>query len=202
MDTRVDLLRRLALALPEECTYGQFLEDTLKGLEQLYGSRVAEHARASRISYPGQSEQAIFSCPLRELLRVTDAGANAVEQWGLGSYSRVLEEMGAFIGDSYLRSPVGQAFRRLTSGDVVKTVEMSIAATRAVATYGQRRFEKTGPTTARLILQRELMGPLWIESIYTKVFRAVSGVSSLSCEIKDVRTSGMDFYLLYTWTEP
>ncbi|WNG39290.1 DUF2378 family protein [Archangium violaceum] len=197
MDTREAVRSRIALALPDERTHGQVFVDTLGGFSQLYGSEVAEQARAAA-SVP--VELGLFSCPIAELLRVTDAGASAAEAQGLASYSEALERIGIFLASSYQRSPVGQAFRRITGSDVLKSMELSMASTRAVTTYGNRRFERLGPSSARIVFNRELMGPLWIRGIYTKAFQASSGLDSLSASVEFHREPGMDFALLYTWT--
>lgn len=197
MDTREAVRSRIALALPDERTHGQMFMDTLGGFSQLYGSEVAEAARAAA---SGTVELGLFSCPIAELLRVTDAGASAAEARGLASYSEVLERIGVFLASSYQRSPVGQAFRRLTGSDVLKSMELSMASTRAVTTYGNRRFERLGPSSARIVFKRELMGPLWIRGIYTRTFQVISGIASLSASVERQREPGLDFDLVYTWS--
>jgi uncharacterized protein (TIGR02265 family) len=196
METREVVRSRIALALPEDRTHGQMLVDTLAGFAELHGPEVAEEARAAATV---SVEPGLFTCPMGELLRVTDAGVSAAEARGFGAYPEVLERIGEYLGNSYLRSPVGQAFRRLTGGDMMKSVEMSTASTRAVTTYGNRRIEVLGPTSARLVFRGELMGPLWIRGIYTKTFRSLSGVSSVSAIVERYREPGMDFDLFYTW---
>ncbi|QRN94914.1 DUF2378 family protein [Archangium violaceum] len=76
---------------------------------------------------------------------------------------------------------------------------MSTASTRAVTTYGTRRVEVLGPTSARLVFRRELMGPLWIRGIFTKSFQALSGLASVSATVERYREPGVDFDLVFTW---
>lgn len=196
MDERVAVQARLRLASPEERTHGQFFEDTLSGLTALFGQEVAEEARSA---VPLRVEKSLFSCPIGDLLRLTDAGALAAEQRGMCTYPGALERIGEFLGGSYLGSPVGQAFRRMTRGDLSKSMELSLASSRAVSSYGERRCELLGPGCARLIFRREVMGPLWIRGIYSRVFRAVSGDETVDAIVENFHTSGMNFHLVYTW---
>jgi uncharacterized protein (TIGR02265 family) len=196
MDERDAVQARFRLASPEERTHGQFFQDTLNGLTELFGLEVAQEARSA---VAGPIDKSLFACPIGELLRATDAGAAAAEQRGLCTYPEALELIGGCLGTSYLSSPVGQAFRRMTRGDLSKSVEMSLASTRAVSSYGERRCELLSSSCARLIFRRELMGPLWIRGIYTKVFRAVSGDDSVHAVVENCQSPGMNFHLVYTW---
>jgi uncharacterized protein (TIGR02265 family) len=195
MDTRDAVLRRLALATSEERTHGHFFESTLAGFAELFGSEVAEEAR---VASPGLKETGPFNCPVGELLRITDAGASAVERQALATYPEVFERIGEFLALGFLQSPIGQAIWRLKGRDVHQVLSSSMVSARASTTHGERGYEKLGPTSARLFFRRELMGPLWVHGFYTPNLRKLSG-RHLEVNVERVRESGLDFDLRYTW---
>ncbi len=195
MDTREALLQRVALAPPEARTHGQYFDDILLGLSEMFGAQVAEEVRSlvPRAVGPGS-----FNYPVAELLTLCDVGALAAGRQAGVAYGECIEMLGAFVARKYLDSSLGKALWMTAGRDMQEAVKRSLVSIRSGTTYGQRRYESLGPTTARVMFQRELLGPSWMRGMFTYGLQAVSS-QSLSISIENLCESGMMFTLHVTW---
>ncbi len=196
MDTRDAVLRRIELAERQDArTHDQFFEDTLTALRELYGDELAEQARGAVTGWSGTGS---FNCPIAEVLRLCDAGATAASLRVGVAYAEVLERVGALTNRTFLDSPLGKAFWRFPGRDPHEVMRMSAASARASTTFGERRYEKLGPSEALLLMRGDLMGPSWILGFYGHGLQKLSG-RPLSVKLEACREPGLDFNLRVTW---
>jgi uncharacterized protein (TIGR02265 family) len=195
MDTREALLQRVALAPPEARTHGQYFEDILLGLSELFGAPVAEEARrlVPRAVGPGS-----FNYPVAEMLTLCDAGALTAGRHAGVAYGECIEMLGAFIARRYLDSALGKALWMTANRNIQEAVTRSLVSIRSGTTYGQRRCETLGPNAARIVFRRELLGPSWMRGMFKYGLQAVSS-QPLSISVESLSESGLVFTLHVTW---
>jgi uncharacterized protein (TIGR02265 family) len=196
MDTRDAVLRRIELAERQDArTHGQFLEETVAALTELFGAELAEEARGTVTRWSGTGS---FNCPVSELLRLCDAGASAASLRVGIPYAEVLERLGVLANRAFLDSPLGKAFWRFPGRDPHDVLSLSAASARASTNYGERRYEKLGPSEALLLMRGDFMGPAWMLGFYGHGLQKLSN-RPLSVTVEACREPGLDFNLRVSW---
>ena len=196
MDTRDALLRRVELAAPDARTHGQYQEDLLLCLSELHGPTVAGEVRglAPKIVGPGS-----FNYRVVELLNLCDVAARTASGPSGLAYGDLLEQFGAFTARRFLQSPLGKAMWMMVPRDMHESLKWSLVSMRSALSHGQRRYEKLGPDTARVVFLGERMGPSWMRGICLSGLQVLSQKTSISASIENQSEAGLDFALRFTW---
>lgn len=196
MDTRETVLHRIALAEQRDArTHGTHFEDSLAAFSVLFGEEIAEEARRA---VPALTEAGAFNCPVSQLLRLCDVGADATSRLRGVAYSEVLNQIGDFCGRAYLQSSLGRALWRLPRMEPHDALASSLASARASTNYGQRRYERLGDSSGRLIMQHEFMGPAWIHGFYAHGLLKLTA-RPLLIQVEVCVEPGLDFNLRVSW---
>jgi uncharacterized protein (TIGR02265 family) len=195
MDTRAALLQRVTRAAPDARTHGQYEEDLLLGLAELYGPAVAEEVRGL---VPAPVGPGSFNYRIADMLKLCDVAALTAERRTGRPYAEVLEQLGGFTIRRFLESPLGKGMWRMAPRDMHETLKWSLASLRSSTIHGRRRYEHLGPDTARLIFQGELFGPEWLRGAFVCGIQLLTQ-KPISVSIENQIDPGLDFALRFTW---
>jgi uncharacterized protein (TIGR02265 family) len=196
MDTREALNERIRLAREEHQILGLFYECTLEGMADMFGAPAAYGARGAVARSAGW--MSFFRYPVSDLLRLVDGGAELVMREQEISYTEVLEQLGTATAGRFLESPLGRAFRLITGRDPHAGLSSSMSSARNSSTYGQRGYQRLSHNQALLSFQGEMMGPAWVNGLYSESLRLITGVE-MQMVLKECDAAGTTFRLLCSW---
>ncbi|HEY0096387.1 MAG TPA: DUF2378 family protein [Archangium sp.] len=195
MDTREALLHRIALAVPGARTHGQYQEDVLLGLAELYGPAVAGEVRGRVPELVGPGS---FNYRVADLLGLCDMAAlTAGERTGL-PYGEVIEQLGAFTIRRFIESPLGKGMWMMAPRDMHEALKWSLVSLRSAVLHGQRKYEQLGPHAARIVFQGELLGPSWMRGVFQCGLQMLTQ-KTFSVSTENQSEPGLDFALHFTW---
>ncbi|MFY0563716.1 DUF2378 family protein [Archangium lansingense] len=195
-DTREAVAERIQQATPEEKISGMFCESAFLAMRELLGREQADEVRAA--TWPTRPWVSFVHYPVVDLLRMVSASAELLEKRGLMSYAQGLEELGGWVTRIIQSTPVSRAYRLAAGNDPHERMALALGSARILVTYGERKYEREGPTDARLLFKRELMGPSWMLGSYIVVAQAIPDVQ-ISVTLGPCREPGMNFQLHCSW---
>jgi uncharacterized protein (TIGR02265 family) len=195
MDTRDALSHRVALAAPDARTHGRHYEDILLGLSGMCGPAVAEEVRGL---VPGAAGPGSFNYLVADMLHLCGVAADTAERRTGLPYGEAIEKLGAFTARRYLSSTLGKAMWLLANRDIHECLKWSLVSIRAAITYGQRRYERLSPHSARLVFKGELMGPAWMRGIFDSGLHVVTH-QRLTISVENMSEPRLEFALHFTW---
>ncbi|HYO55336.1 TIGR02265 family protein [Archangium sp.] len=195
-DTREMLRQRIQLATAEDQVSGVFCESAFLAVRELLGGWLAESVRASTWSIRqwGRFRQ----YPALELLRMVDAAADLIASRGDLSYTGALEEIGGSVTRIAQDTPFSRAAHLGAGDDPHDRLALSLGAARVFVMYGERKYERVGPTRGRLLWRRELVGPSFMVGAYTAIAEGFPGLRMI-VTLEQCQEPGMDFQLLCSW---
>ncbi|HVG57341.1 MAG TPA: DUF2378 family protein [Hyalangium sp.] len=197
MDSQEMFRRRLAVITPQDQIIGAFLSGTIASLAEGFKPGVAE--TVLKAWPPPQGLMQVTKYPGADLMKVMDLAAETAERQEGITYEAAVERMGRGSLRHVYRTSLGKIFAAMMGKDPHRVVSISIISAKAVATWGEKTYEKLGPTSARLHLKREFMGPAWVLGFYREILLLAAGVSTVSLAIEDYQEPGMEFSIRYTW---
>lgn len=195
-DTREALAQRIQLATPEEQISGIFCENVFLGMRELLGRPAADSVRAA--TWPLRPWVSLQRYPVADLLRMVDAAADLTEKQGLLSYTQALEELGGWVTRITQGTPFSRAAHLAVGNDPHERLALSQSSARVLVTYGERKYEREGPTHSRLLWKRELMGPSFLLGAYAVIAQGIPGVQ-ISVTLGPCLEPGMNFQLHCSW---
>lgn len=195
-DTRETLRQRIQLARPEDKISGMFCESAFLAMRELLGREQAEAVRAA--TWPMRPWVGFVQYPAADLLRMIDAAADLLEKQGQLSYTRALEELGGWVTRIIQGTPVSRAYRLAAGNEPHERLALALGSARLLVTYGERKYEREGPTHSRLLLRGELMGPSWMLGSYLVVAQAIPDVQ-ITVTLGPCREPGLNFQLHCSW---
>ncbi|WP_375770438.1 DUF2378 family protein [Archangium gephyra] len=195
-DTREALAQRIELATPDEQISGIFCENTFLAIREHLGREQADRVRAS--TWPLRPWVGVQRYPVADLLRMVGAAADLIEKQGELSYAQALEELGGWVTRITQGTPFSRAAHLAVGNDPHERLALSQSSARVLVTYGERKYEREGPTHARLLWKRELMGPSFLLGAYTAIAQGIPGVH-ITVTLGPCRSPGMNFQLHCSW---
>ena len=195
MDTREALLQRVALAPPEARTHGQYFDDILLGLSEMFGAQVAEEVRSlvPRAVGPGS-----FNYPVVELLTLCDVGALAAGRQAGVAYGECIEMLGAFVARKYLDSSLGKALWMTAGRDMQEAVKRSLVSIRSGDDLRPAEVRVARPHHRSCHVPAGVAGTV-VDARHVHI-RTPGGVQPVpSISIENLCESGMMFTLHVTW---
>ncbi|WPB75988.1 DUF2378 family protein [Archangium violaceum] len=195
-DTREAMARRIEQSTPEDLVSGLFCENAYLSIREMLGRDVADSVRAA--TWPLRPWASFQRYPVAELLRMMDFAADLADKQGILSYPQALEEMGGWVTRITQGTPFSRAAHLAVGNDPHERLAVSQASARVLVTYGERKYEREGPTHARLIWKRELMGPSFLLGAYTVIAQNISGVH-ITVTLGPCLEPGMNFQLHCSW---
>jgi uncharacterized protein (TIGR02265 family) len=195
-DTRETLGQRIQLVRPEDKISGMFCESTFLAMRELLGREEADSVRAT--TWPIRPWVSFVHYPVVDLLRMIDAAADLVEKQGQLSYVQALEELGGWVTRIIQGTPVSRAYRLAAGNEPHERLALALGSARLLVTYGERKYEREGPTHARLLLRGELMGPSWMLGAYRMVAHSIPDVR-IAVTLGACREPGLNFQLHCSW---
>jgi uncharacterized protein (TIGR02265 family) len=195
MDTRQTLQQRIQMARAEDQVLGLFYEYSLACMGELFGAEAMAQARAvaGAARWTG-----FFRYPVSGLLRMVDAGLEGGSEQDPLEYSRSLERLGQAMAQCFLESTLGRAYRLVAGKEPHTAMCSTMGSAKASCTYGQRGYERLGPTRARLVFQQEMLGSSWIQGFYHHGLQLITGLP-LEVTLADEQGPGTDFCLIFSW---
>ncbi len=167
-DWTVGLERRLTLVTPVDTTRGMFFNGVLALVRQ-QGS--AEGVKRCLAACDNQRFLDFFNYPAEQFLKLTWAAARVLEP-ELGGFEPALRVLGRQASVDFLGSAAGKALMLLGQGDVRRLMENLPSAYRVSVSYGQRTVEWTGPSSGRLLMERDFMPFAYHEGVLAGVLEA------------------------------
>jgi uncharacterized protein (TIGR02265 family) len=195
-DTREALAQRIQLATPEEQISGMFCENTFLAIRELLGRPQADSIRAS--TWPLRPWVSLQRYPVADLLRMVGGAADLAEKQGLLSYSQALEELGGWVTRITQGTPFSRAAHLAVGNEPHERLALSQSSARVLVSYGERKYEREGPSHARLLWKRELMGPSFLLGAYTVIAQGIPGVH-ITVTLGPCHAPGMNFQLHCAW---
>ncbi|HYO73988.1 MAG TPA: DUF2378 family protein [Archangium sp.] len=188
--------RRIQLATPEDLVSGLFCENAYLAIREMLGREQADSVRAA--TWPLRPWASFQRYPVAELLRMMDTAADLAEKQGLQSYRQALEEIGGWVTRITQGTPFSRAAHLAVGNDVHERLALSQASARVLVTYGERKYEREGPTHSRLLYKRELMGPSFMLGAYGVIAQSISG-AHITVTLGPCLEPGMNFQLHCSW---
>lgn len=195
-DTREALAERIQLATPEDKISGMFCESAFLAMREMLGREQADAVRAA--TWPTRPWVGFVHYPVVDLLRMVGAAADLLDKEGRMSYAQALEELGGWVTRIIQGTPVSRAYRLAAGNDPHGRLALALGSARILVTYGERKYEREGPTDARLLFRRELMGPSWMLGAYISVAQAIPE-AQISVTLGPCREPGLNFQLHCSW---
>lgn len=195
-DTREAVAQRIQQATPEDKISGMFCESAFLAMRELLGREQADAVRAS--TWPTRPWVSFVHYPVVDLLRMIDASADLIEKQGRLSYAQALEELGGWVTRIIQSTPVSRAYRLAAGNEPHDRLALALGSARILVTYGERKYEREGPTHARLLFRRELMGPSWMVGSYLVVAQAIPDIR-IVVTLGPCREPGLNFQLHCSW---
>jgi uncharacterized protein (TIGR02265 family) len=195
-DTRETLGRRIQLTTAEEQVSGTFCESVFLAVRELLGGGLAESVRAS--TWPVRQWVRFRQYPALDLLRMIDATAELAASQADLSYTRALEELGGLVTRIAQGSPFSRAAHLGAGNDPHDRLALALGSARVLVMYGERKYERVGPTEARLLWRHELLGPSFMMGAYTVIARGIPGVQ-MTVTLEECREPGRNFQLFCSW---
>lgn len=197
MDTQEMFRRRLALITPHDQIIGAFITGTIESLSEEFKPAVAE--TVLKTWPPPKGLMQVTRYPGADLLRVMDLAAETAEREEGITYAAAVERMARGSLRHVFRTSLGKIFTAMMGKDPHRVVSISIISAKAAATWGEKIYEKLGPTSARMRLTHEFMGPAWVLGFYKEALELIAGVSTVSLAVEDYKEPGLEFSIRYTW---
>ncbi|AKJ00153.1 uncharacterized protein (TIGR02265 family) [Archangium gephyra] len=195
-DTREALEQRIQLATPEDQVSGLFCENAYLAIREMLGRDLADSVRAS--TWPLRPWASFQRYPVAELLRMMGTAADLAEKQGLMSYPQALEEIGGWVTRITQGTPFSRAAHLAVGNEPHERLALSQASARVLVTYGERKYEREGPTHSRLLYKRELMGPSFLLGAYVVIAQSIPGVH-ITVTLGPCLEPGMNFQLHCSW---
>ncbi|MGZ3461327.1 MAG: DUF2378 family protein [Archangium sp.] len=195
-DTKEALRQRIQLATEEDQISGMFCGSTFQAIRELLGPELAESVRAT--ASPVRQWVHFARYPVAGLLRLVDAAADLAESRGDLAYAQAVEEIGGSVTRAVQSTPLSKSYQLVAGNSVHDRLALSLGAARVIVTYGERKYERLGPTQARLVFRREMVGPSWMLGAYLSTARSFPGLQ-MTVTLEQCREFGLDFQLLCSW---
>ncbi len=195
IDSPPSLRLRLAKATDKDVLLGMFIQSTVDYAEKTYGPEVGGTAK-NLLPGKKKSVTSFLRYPVVDLLKVLDAIGLAQKRDPL---ERVIEACGSFGVVGFLESPVGRTLTAIASGtDPMRLLGAVPAGYKAVTSFGERKFEATGPKSAVVQFRGELVGPAWHVGVFKGAFQAMYNLP-VKVTASVLEPSGCDFNLTAEW---
>ncbi|WNG25015.1 DUF2378 family protein [Cystobacter fuscus] len=158
METRPQLLSRLARCRWEQMVPGLFLESVLASAGA-YGPEVVEQARR-HVAEDGQLLEN-YRYPVKAMLEMLDVIGQAAQARGV-SYGEALFQSGWTAGSSYVRSSVGRVRAMVsTLSGMHRALEGIPNAAAQAVNFGEHSYRRVTPGSGELRFIQDLIGPAW-----------------------------------------
>jgi uncharacterized protein (TIGR02265 family) len=158
METRPQLLSRLARCRREQVVPGLFLEAVLASAG-VYGPEVVALAR-QHLSEEGQLLEN-YRYPVKSMLEVLDVIGQAAQARGT-PYGEALFRSGWSAGASYVRSSVGRMRAMVsTVSGIHRALEGIPSAAAQAVNFGQHSYRRVTPGSGELCFIQDLIGSSW-----------------------------------------
>jgi len=185
---------RVNIAKPTDVVLGMFLESALTCIAGTEGHGVAEARRRQVLG--NQKIVGFFKYPTKDLLKLVQLTliANGHTQ----SIEGELERFGRAAVRVFLDSPVGKTMLMLGSIDVQRLLGAAPAAYKAVSSYGEQRYTRTGERSGVMTFRGDLLGPGWQLGILKQGLEQVCKVTP-RIDVKVLSLFNSDFDLTIRW---
>lgn len=192
MDNRKDLLERIERCSQKDTVLGMFFDSPVGWLRAERGQAVADQARAAALGR--KTTTSFFRYPVADLLRLADQAAQVS---GL-EYGEAIQAFGRQAVLAFYESPIGKTMSTLAGNNVHRLLSSAISGYKAVTSYGERTYERTGERSARLTFRNELLGPAWPAGNVIQALTSMCEVTP-TVEAQQVTDAGTSFTLDIRW---
>lgn len=173
MDSSQALHLRIDASSQKDTVLGMFFESSLAHITKLHGAAAAEAARAE--VFGKRSVVSFFRYPVADLLKLVDLSYRRGKG---GDYHAAAAEFGRFAVRHFLESPVGKTMTLLAGGSAHRLLSSAPSGYKAVASFGERTYEKLGDKSAKMGFQGDLLGPGWQSGVVEQALEMVGGVKA------------------------
>jgi uncharacterized protein (TIGR02265 family) len=168
-----DFDRRIALATPEDTARGLFFNGLLHAVTTFGGEPALKRCHAIVNDKRFERRFIDFSSyPVTDFLRLARA-ATQVLSTQLGGPEPTLRRLGMQATRDFTASMAGRTLLLLAGNSPQRVMNGVITAYRSAVSYGERTATMTGETSARLVVKRDFMLPLYNEGVLLALLEAI-----------------------------
>lgn len=186
---------RIRAATEKDQLLGIFFDSSLENLERMLGPAEAKAVRTQALG--SRNIVSFFRYPVADLLKLVDAGLQR-NKTGLQGYDEAISHFGRAAVNYFFDSQAGKMMSFLSGDEPHRLMASSPSAYKAVTTFGERTYERTGPRTGRLVCQGELLGPAWMKGVVEQaLLKAAKATARVRMEVRN--PTGTDFTAHVEW---
>jgi uncharacterized protein (TIGR02265 family) len=195
VDTAEALAQRIAVASAQDVLLGMVFESSLAHVQERHGAALAEVLRHDVLG--GRNLVGFLRYPVVDLLRMVERAGRAPPGGGAG-FEGLVQGFGAASVQRFFVSPVGRTMVMLAAGNAQRLLQSAPSAYRAVCSFGQRRYTRTGERSAEFVFEGDLLGPAWHTGVVTEALQSTCDVTPrVSASVQDA--AGLNFTLRVAW---
>lgn len=198
METRPQLLSRLARCRREQVVPGLFLESVLASA-RAYGPEVVEQAR-QHLSEEGRLLEN-YRYPVKSMLEMLDVIGQAAQARGT-PYGEALYQSGWDAGTSYVRSSVGRMRAMVaTASGLHRALEGIPNAAAQAVNFGEHSYRRMAPGSGELRFLEDLIGSAWNTGMVVGSVRAAFALRDgrLKHEVRVTDEDASSFLVRLDW---
>jgi uncharacterized protein (TIGR02265 family) len=192
MDTRKRLEARKSEATQRDVLLGIFFESTLDHMADVMGIQKMEALRPRSL----RKVVSFFRYPVSDLLELLEQSIQG--EANDAAFDEAVREYGRAAVTFFFASPVGKTMAMLAGDSPQRLLSSAPSGFKAVTTFGDRDYAKTGETSAVLTFKGDLLGPAWecgvIEQAIIQLTQKTPKV-----EVKVLNEAASDFSISVSW---
>ncbi|HLT28465.1 MAG TPA: DUF2378 family protein [Myxococcaceae bacterium] len=192
MDTRKRLEARKNEATQRDVLLGIFFESTLEQMADVLGIQKMEELRPRSL----RKVVSFFRYPVSDLLELLEQSIQG--EANDTAFDEAVRQYGRAAVTFFFASPVGKTMAMLAGDSPQRLLSSAPSGFKAVTTFGERDYAKTGENSAVLNFKGDLLGPAWecgvIEQAITQLNQKAPKL-----EVKVLNESASDFSISVSW---
>lgn len=192
MDTRKRLLARKSEATQRDVLLGIFFESSLDHMADFLGIQKMEALRPRSL----RKVVSFFRYPVSDLMDLLDQSIKDGE--GDAAFDEAVRQFGRAAVTFFFASPVGKTMAMLAGDSPQRLLSSAPSGFKAVTSFGERDYVKTGETSAILNFKGDLLGPAWECGVIEQAIIQLSEKTP-KLEVKVLNETASDFSITVSW---
>jgi uncharacterized protein (TIGR02265 family) len=165
--------RRIAQATPKDTARGLFFNGVKAALLSLGGESALQECRAQLSDARFEKRFIDFSSyPVADFLRMTLAASRVLSPQ-LGGPENTQRRLGKQAMRDFLNSMAGRTLLLLSGESPKRIMGSLVSGYRSAVSYGERSVTLQGENSARVVMKRDFMLPLYNEGVLLALLEAV-----------------------------
>lgn len=192
MDTRKRLEARKSEATQRDVLLGIFFESSLDHMADILGIQQMEALRPRSL----RKVVSFFRYPVSDLLELLEQSVQG--EMSDEAFDEAIRKFGRAAVTFFFASPVGKTMAMLAGDSPQRLLSSAPSGFKAVTTFGERNYVKTGETSAVLNFKGDLMGPAWECGVIEQAIAQLSQKTP-KLEVQVLNEAASDFSIAVSW---